>query len=620
MSSSVDLIPRLREQSSSVNLSTLQKRDGDITRLLMTAKHVGLYHLNTETSAFTRQEVEGPLFLVERRTRPQYELVILNRKSMTDWSHNVAATMADAMEVQDKYLYFQSNEPGLVITLWFHEQPDCANALDVLKRVCAHLARQTPNGPLQPFEPTTTQTPAPTKVHNNNPHSHANNNSAKPHSQPQHTPSPPATSASPPAATPSPASDKSFTSPYAPPPTIEYNVALPSTGAKNDRELSARLNGFLSTLASADSQQSQAYQAELREAERRKKDNARRFQEEERRKQEHEARTQREERQKRAASSSPPTVTTDPAAATAAVAAPFPTMLSPDQLVMLQSFSASATTNTNLAPTHFHAPAPASPAAPAASELERNLAATKARKAARATAAQPQTTTTYPQAPAASSLPASLLFAAAQSTSHPPMPVASTSPIIRPQLHSSAAHTPLASASVSPVMRPAAANQSADIHPLLAMLNQSVANRSPSPTHIAPQTSPVVPYTSPYAVSTARTDATTTAASNAAPAPTLLSPAHFLAAAAAAPSTTTGVPSAANSSSSQLMTPQSLLSTLQLGGPATTAAAPSNTATPSGVMSRVDYRAHLMSLLNDPATFDWMYQKYLARPNQHPFA
>jgi len=99
MSSSV--IAQLRSQSSSVNLSALQQRDASVSRVLFTAKHVVLYHLD-HAQAWQRQDIEGPLFIVERRTKPFYQLVILNRKSMTDWRQPLTTAMASAIETQDK--------------------------------------------------------------------------------------------------------------------------------------------------------------------------------------------------------------------------------------------------------------------------------------------------------------------------------------------------------------------------------------------------------------------------------------------------------------------------------------------------------------------------------------
>ena len=101
MSSSVDVIAPLREQSSATNLSVLQQRDPAVGAIRFTAKHVVLYHLS-ESQQWMRQDIEGPLFIVQRRTVPYYQLVILNRKSITDWRQELTTDMAKAIEIQDK--------------------------------------------------------------------------------------------------------------------------------------------------------------------------------------------------------------------------------------------------------------------------------------------------------------------------------------------------------------------------------------------------------------------------------------------------------------------------------------------------------------------------------------
>jgi len=126
MSSAV--IAQLRSQSSSVNLSALQQRDAQVARVLFTAKHVVLYHLD-QAQAWQRQDIEGPLFIVERRTVPYYQLVILNRKSITDWRQPLTTAMASAIETQDKS---ERTENKAEMTGGAH-----ARKLDALSPICS---------------------------------------------------------------------------------------------------------------------------------------------------------------------------------------------------------------------------------------------------------------------------------------------------------------------------------------------------------------------------------------------------------------------------------------------------------------------------------------------------
>ena len=101
MSSSVDVIAPLREQGTTVNLSVLQQKDRAVQSVIFTAKHVVLYHLSP-THTWSRQDIEGPLFIVQRSCAPFFQIVILNRKSITDWKQDVSTDMEGKMEINGK--------------------------------------------------------------------------------------------------------------------------------------------------------------------------------------------------------------------------------------------------------------------------------------------------------------------------------------------------------------------------------------------------------------------------------------------------------------------------------------------------------------------------------------
>jgi len=72
----------------------------------------------------------------------------------------------------------------------------------------------------------------------------------------------------------------------------------------------------------------------------------------------------------------------------------------------------------------------------------------------------------------------------------------------------------------------------------------------------------------------------------------LLAPSHFMTSASAAPAVTSSAPAPV--------------------GPAP--------AQPTKLRTPTEFKDYLTFLCNDKATFDWLYQKYLANPQQHPFA
>ena len=145
-----------------------------------------------------------------------------------------------------------------------------------------------------------------------------------------------------------------------------------------------------------------------------------------------------------------------------------------------------------------------------------------------------------------------------------------------------------------------AAAPSSEIHPLLAMLNRSVASQGtalpPMPTIPAAQSAAGVPVSSPYAA--ARSPDPTPATHQQPTTSVLLTPSHFMSSTSAS-----SAPSLPLATSSNMGAPV---------GPAP--AQPMKLRTPS------EFKDYLTFLCNDQATFEWLYQKYLANPQQHPFA
>ena len=159
-SPSAALISAIRAQSSSLNLLPLQRIDGAIQAVVLTAKHSVLYMLDQDTEKWEREDVEGPFFLVERSSPPYYAMVILNRRSIDNFFQEIRASMAFEIQEQSEqqqqssactqraqlarlqtltrcgvcaecsYLFFQVNDD--VIGVWFYEQPEAVQAAEAL--------------------------------------------------------------------------------------------------------------------------------------------------------------------------------------------------------------------------------------------------------------------------------------------------------------------------------------------------------------------------------------------------------------------------------------------------------------------------------------------------------
>lgn len=119
-------------------MSALQRLDSGIQQLLHTAKHTVLYKLDQQ-QAWSKQDVEGPMFIVQRSSEPRYRLLILNRRAADNYS--VALDSDMKLERTQQYLFYtahEAHEDG-VYNLWFYEEEDCVAALDVLSSLVASL-------------------------------------------------------------------------------------------------------------------------------------------------------------------------------------------------------------------------------------------------------------------------------------------------------------------------------------------------------------------------------------------------------------------------------------------------------------------------------------------------
>lgn len=56
-------------------LGVLQRSDPSITRVLLQSKHVTLYSFSRATNSWSREDVEGGMYVVARSTAPDLQLV-----------------------------------------------------------------------------------------------------------------------------------------------------------------------------------------------------------------------------------------------------------------------------------------------------------------------------------------------------------------------------------------------------------------------------------------------------------------------------------------------------------------------------------------------------------------
>lgn len=107
--------------AAQVNLSVFRRSDPAVTAIIASASHVVLYQLN-DGSEWCRRNVEGGLFLVERRLKPDhivYRLVIVNRKSPDNYEDDLRVGNED-LELNDHMLMYH-NSAGHIVGIWFYQ-------------------------------------------------------------------------------------------------------------------------------------------------------------------------------------------------------------------------------------------------------------------------------------------------------------------------------------------------------------------------------------------------------------------------------------------------------------------------------------------------------------------
>ena len=127
------------EERRKAQLSSLQVDDKDVEDILLTASHVALYELKTESSgpAWKKTEVEGSLYVLKRRSRPKTMLLIKNHADSDegDFSQNLEGKVE--FELKESTIFYKVGDRPTVRGLWFAHK-------ESLNQFVALLEKNTP--------------------------------------------------------------------------------------------------------------------------------------------------------------------------------------------------------------------------------------------------------------------------------------------------------------------------------------------------------------------------------------------------------------------------------------------------------------------------------------------
>lgn len=137
-------------------LDSLQLQDPDITQIIVYSKFVVAYELQQDgpNPGWRKANIEGPVYIVRRRTAPRCKLLVKNQLHMNDL---VDALHPDwELDCQKNYVFYKVEDPTKRIRgLWFHDDTERQKIEGTLEKTLEEL-RTTPSA-----EPQTEPMPAP---------------------------------------------------------------------------------------------------------------------------------------------------------------------------------------------------------------------------------------------------------------------------------------------------------------------------------------------------------------------------------------------------------------------------------------------------------------------------
>uniref|UniRef100_A0A7R9ZZT7 Uncharacterized protein n=1 Tax=Pyrodinium bahamense TaxID=73915 RepID=A0A7R9ZZT7_9DINO len=136
-------------------LESLQQQDPDINHIVAYSKFVVAYLLQQDgpNPGWRKANIEGPVYLVRRRSAPWYQLLVKNQLHTNDLLDNLHPDWE--LDCQKNYVFYKVEDPSKRIRgLWFHDDAE-------RQRIEATLEKTLEEIRTAPAEPQTEPLPAP---------------------------------------------------------------------------------------------------------------------------------------------------------------------------------------------------------------------------------------------------------------------------------------------------------------------------------------------------------------------------------------------------------------------------------------------------------------------------
>jgi len=127
-----------------MNFAVLQRLDPKISRILGTAGHVVLYKFLIDKQDWSRREVEGSLFVVERTVEPHHMILVLNRISLENFCEPVVHKLQ--MRVSEPFLLLR-NEENDTTGVWFYSKEEQIKISQIIKTLLDAKKTRLPTNP-----------------------------------------------------------------------------------------------------------------------------------------------------------------------------------------------------------------------------------------------------------------------------------------------------------------------------------------------------------------------------------------------------------------------------------------------------------------------------------------
>merc|ERR1719326_1543274 len=134
-------------------LESLQKlHDPQVQAIVAYSKFVVAYLLQQDgpSPGWRKANIEGPVYVVKRRSAPWYQLIVKNQFSATDLQDNLHASWE--LDCQKNYVFYKVEDTSKRIRgLWFHDDNERTKIEAALEKVLEEI-RKSPHGdpPLEP--------------------------------------------------------------------------------------------------------------------------------------------------------------------------------------------------------------------------------------------------------------------------------------------------------------------------------------------------------------------------------------------------------------------------------------------------------------------------------------